>query len=442
MGYEHENEDPNSSDKSNYRFSGDCVSVGGPQRPDHGFRKSGLNTVGDIRWGTHFCQFYNDQKEFFDIVAPYLKTGIEENEYCLMITSGLPQNEVAKTELRKRVPGFDKYLGLKQIDILPYTKWYLHEDHFSAEEVIAGWKESLDSALEKGFSGLRIAGDTAWVDKALWKPFLEYELEIGRIIHGLRMIALCTYPLRYGASEVIDVVSTHEFALVKREGKWESIENSEHRRMESELQKTNATIEALMEYIPEGITIADAPDVRVRMVSRFGKELAGRNSDEIEYIPIEEHSHNWDIFKTDGSRPSKSELPLTQAVVDGKTVKDQEFLIRKPDGETITVICNAGPIKNGGGKITGGVIAWRDITERKRMEEEQALLIGRLQEALQKVKTLSGLLPICASCKRIRDEKGEWKAIETYIKDRSDAEFTHSICDECARKIFASELPD
>jgi len=78
----------------------------------------------------------------------------------------------------------------------------------------------------------------------------------------------------------------------------------------------------------------------------------------------------------------------------------------------------------------------RDITERKAAEERQERLIGELQEALSEVKLLSGLLPICASCKKIRDDTGNWEQMEAYIRDRSDAEFSHSICPECAKKLY------
>jgi PAS domain S-box-containing protein len=78
----------------------------------------------------------------------------------------------------------------------------------------------------------------------------------------------------------------------------------------------------------------------------------------------------------------------------------------------------------------------RDITERKQAEEEREKLIAQLQEALNKVKTLSGLLPICAACKKIRDDKGYWNELETYIRAHSEAKFTHGICPDCAKKLY------
>ncbi|MBI5374703.1 MAG: response regulator [Candidatus Schekmanbacteria bacterium] len=74
--------------------------------------------------------------------------------------------------------------------------------------------------------------------------------------------------------------------------------------------------------------------------------------------------------------------------------------------------------------------------ERKRIEEEKEKLIKDLRDALGKIKTLSGMLPICASCKKIRDDKGYWNQIESYLRDHSEAEFSHGICPECAEKFY------
>jgi len=88
-------------------------------------------------------------------------------------------------------------------------------------------------------------------------------------------------------------------------------------------------------------------------------------------------------------------------------------------------------------KIAG--VVFGNAIERKRSEEERSRLILELQESLAKVRTLSGLLPICASCKKIRDDRGYWNQIETYIKDRSEAEFTHGICPECAQRLYPQD---
>ena len=81
-------------------------------------------------------------------------------------------------------------------------------------------------------------------------------------------------------------------------------------------------------------------------------------------------------------------------------------------------------------------LAQREIERRKALEKEREKLIGELQQALSEIKTLQGFLPICANCKKIRDDEGYWQQIEAYIEDRSNAQFSHSICPECAKKLY------
>lgn len=83
----------------------------------------------------------------------------------------------------------------------------------------------------------------------------------------------------------------------------------------------------------------------------------------------------------------------------------------------------------------------RDITDIKVAEEKREELVRELQEALAKVKQLSGLLPICSACKKIRDDKGYWQQIEAYIHEHSDAEFSHGICPECFKALYPGFTP-
>ena len=78
----------------------------------------------------------------------------------------------------------------------------------------------------------------------------------------------------------------------------------------------------------------------------------------------------------------------------------------------------------------------RDIGERKTAEHERERLIRELQDALARVKSLSGLLPICASCKKIRDEVGKWHVLEVYIRKHTEADFSHGICPDCQKKLY------
>lgn len=114
------------------------------------------------------------------------------------------------------------------------------------------------------------------------------------------------------------------------------------------------------------------------------------------------------------------------------------------EGEYLTVTgnvltnmrANFSPTFDADGSVTGVIGIFEDISERKLVEKDRERLIRELQDALSKVRKLSGFLPICASCKRIRDDKGYWNQIESYIRDHSDIDFSHSICPQCAKKLY------
>lgn len=94
------------------------------------------------------------------------------------------------------------------------------------------------------------------------------------------------------------------------------------------------------------------------------------------------------------------------------------------------------PLKNRKEQTTGRLILLHNISKRKKMEDEREHLITELKDALERVKTLSGLLPICSHCKKIRDDEGYWQNVETYIAKRSDAVFSHGICPDCLNEFY------
>jgi len=106
------------------------------------------------------------------------------------------------------------------------------------------------------------------------------------------------------------------------------------------------------------------------------------------------------------------------------------------EGNIITCEWNNSTLHDSEGNIIGAISLGLDITDRKQVEDERKGLIIKLQESIKNIKTLKGMLPICASCKKIRDDKGYWNQIEAYIHAHSEAEFSHGICPECAKKLY------
>ncbi len=110
------------------------------------------------------------------------------------------------------------------------------------------------------------------------------------------------------------------------------------------------------------------------------------------------------------------------------------FCHRLSNGAIKDVEVFSGPISFHGKNVLYSII--NDISERKLYEQEREDLITKLGQALAEIKTLRGILPICATCKKIRDDQGYWNQIEAYIRTHSEVEFTHGICPECQGKFF------
>lgn len=153
---------------------------------------------------------------------------------------------------------------------------------------------------------------------------------------------------------------------------------------------------------------------------------------------------NGQFIKCHESRPGPKcktpDCPLYKITEEGKTIFTCESTKKESDGTKRYFVVTATPFLAPDYTQVGIIETFQDITTRKKLEDERETLIQKLRNEKEKVKTLSGFLPICASCKKIRDDKGYWKQIESYIKEHSEAEFSHGICPECADKLYGDYL--
>ena len=141
------------------------------------------------------------------------------------------------------------------------------------------------------------------------------------------------------------------------------------RRAAAEAEKGKRMLEAVMEYIPEGLTISEPPDANVRMMSRYGAELLGGTRESIGHMPITDYVSIF--YHADGeTHPRVEDMPVIRAIRRGEVTKDVEWIVKRPDGGASVILSRSAPIRDGKGRITGAVSAWRDITERKRLEEK------------------------------------------------------------------------
>lgn len=198
--------------------------------------------------------------------------------------------------------------------------------------------------------------------------------------------------------------------------------------LEENLKQSEERYRNILESIQEGYFELDltgnytfANDANCRFLGYSKEELIGMNASQ--HTPSEEN------FK----KLQEAYIRLYQT---GKPIESLEVEATRKDGSAAIYETSVTLRKNSDGKRIGFRAVSRDITERKEMEKEREILVASLQKALSEVKHLSGLLPICASCKKVRNDSGYWEQIEVYIKNRSAAEFSHGICPGCAKKLY------
>lgn len=215
--------------------------------------------------------------------------------------------------------------------------------------------------------------------------------------------------------------------LVKLRQRIAELESSEAERkqMEEALKESENKYRTLFESSVDGILITDIETQSFKYAHPAMCRLLGYSEIEIQGIRISE------IHPKDRLNYAISEF---EAHAKGEKTLSENLPFLKTDG-TIVYTDITGTTSMIAGRHCS-VAFLRDITKRMRAEQERKALIEELQEALNKVKTLSGLIPICSSCKNIRDDKGFWNQVVAYVENHSEAEFTHGFCPECMKKFY------
>lgn len=347
-------------------------------------RKFGLELVGDVPWGTHLCQFYESKEDLIDILVPYFTKGLRNNEFCMWVTSQPLEVGEAKKELRKVVPNLDEYLMKKQIEILSYKDWYLLGGKFDLDRVLNGWMEKEKYALDNGFEGLRLTGNTFWIERNAWQSFTNYEASINFAIKEHRIIALCTYSLeKYSATDMVDVIKNHVGTLIKKEGKWCIVEDwSERKKAEEELRRANKKIQeearqrneeilrehqrlySVLETLPTMICLL-TPDHHVAFANRSFREKFGE-------------SHGRHCYEYCFGRTEPCDFCEAYNVL--KTGKPHHWEVAGPNGSVIDAYDFPFTDVNGSPMILEMDI---DITERKEMEDKLEEYSKHLEELVE-----------------------------------------------------------
>jgi PAS domain S-box-containing protein len=202
-------------------------------------------------------------------------------------------------------------------------------------------------------------------------------------------------------------------------------EIEERTQAEKAVRYSEQKYRQLVEQLYEGIWAIDK-DANTTYVNPRMAEMIGYTVDEMQ------GKHLFSFMDERGIEISQDNLERRK-----QGIKEQhDFELLHKNGSRIYTSMETSPIKDENGNYTGALACVADITERKRAEDTLLRERNKLQDALAQIKTLSGLLPICAGCKKIRDDNGYCNQIEKYIGDHSEAEFSHGICPDCVRKLY------
>lgn len=182
--------------------------------------------------------------------------------------------------------------------------------------------------------------------------------------------------------------------------------------------------------IAEGIYVKNY-DGSLLFMNKEAERITGWTFEELK----DENIHNKIHHRMNAVPEPIENCKLIEIFKTGVKFYSTDLIFTRKDGSEFPISVISSPIFEGE-KIVSVVTAFSDITERKQLEMEKESLIKELQQSLETIKTLHGILPICASCKKIKDDKDNWTQIEEYITSHTEADFSHGICPECAKKLY------
>lgn len=233
---------------------------------------SGFDTIPLLNWGAHLLQIYDCEDDLRDLLVPYFKAGLENNESCLWVTSAPFGANQARSALRAAVPDFDKREKRKQIEIRDAREWYASGEKLRPEDLVTDLLQREQDALDRGYQGLRTNGNCQWVEPSQRMAFQEYESRVQKAVQGRRMICMCSYCSEQNRGDVfLDLVKHHDFVLPHARWKPQLNDGEALRESEARLLDELAAVKELQRISTELIREQDTQQLYRNLVGAAAK---------------------------------------------------------------------------------------------------------------------------------------------------------------------------
>ena len=206
----------------------------------------------------------------------------------------------------------------------------------------------------------------------------------------------------------------------------------QQKKIETELRESEQFLRTIIDMSPDGIIITSLTG-KILRVSPKAAAMSG-------YSTLEEVIGR-SIFEFIVPEERERAMFIAKEMLKGNYSGAAEYQLITRDGSLMFAEVNGEVIRDTNGRPKGMMFVERDVTERKRVEEDRDALLKDLQMALSDVNTLEGVVPICSSCKKIRDDEGVWNILEAYLTKHTGAQFSHGICPDCTVK-YHTELAE
>jgi PAS domain S-box-containing protein len=358
-----------------------------------------LDTPIELHHGDHLCCLYETEEERRVVLGMLLRQGLERSEKVCFI-GDIPTSQSLLDHMEDQGLGILPFLNSGQFGLMRFDETYTREGIFDPDKMIDLLKTETDLALAQGYSGLRVTGDMSWALKSPpgSEQIIKYEAKLNRFFRGSKCIGICQYDRRlFPPPLLMDVLATHPLAIIGTE----FLDNfyymppedllhyypqvildhmlhnlKEHKRAKEELRIAYEELKQIFDTATDGMRVIDREFNILRINTTFSR-LTGITKDEAVGKKC------YEVFG--GPVCHTPNCTLTR-VLGGEELVEFEVERERSDGSRIPCIIRAAPIQGPEGDVIGIVEDFKDISERKLMEEHIRLLPQKLLQAQEKAR--------------------------------------------------------